>query len=94
MADANQEAAVLQTCSIHGHHANISPDRETPIRGKTSTLRHKLVKGAYRFQVPKCHAVRGMEASHAPHGDNQRAAACFFPAAPGIFPAHGKSGEE
>lgn len=66
MADASQEAAVLQTCSIHGHHANISPDREMPIRGKTSTLRHKLVKGAYRFQVPKCHAVRGMEASHAP----------------------------
>gem|GEM_PF-4578105 len=66
MADASQEAAVLQTCSIHGHHANISPDRETPIRGKTKTLRHKLVRGAYRFQVPKCHAVRGMEASHAP----------------------------
>lgn len=66
MAEASQEAAVLQAHDIHGHHANTSPNRETPMSGKTSTLKHKLVRGAYRFQVSKCHAVRGMDISHAP----------------------------
>ena len=66
MLPASHAAAALQTDNAQGHHANISPNREIPIRKGTSNARHMLVNGAYRFQVPNCHAVSGMDISHAP----------------------------